>query len=339
MTTSTTRGLVNVPELLGQLQFKPRGVEDLVEMYELWVWDDEKHDYRTITLASPGVVIYGRRDIGNLFGIRGEQPFIHICPNRLYDYFFGWSEITGLIKLQDWATERLREIRAILEKQARPPKALSGWGGITDEKIAALDLAGSWVSDPTPNAKVELLAPDLPEDLWQEIIMIQNMFNDVSGLSDVLQGKGESGVRAKAHADTLAKLGSARIRKRGQNIEATLNEAGAKFVHLMKAKDKHEYKLPDGTKFTAAQFTDEFEVKVDAHSASPVFAQDQKELAFALKKFGAIDNQSLLELTKPQKLEIILARMKRLEENRQRQLEQMLKMGIVPGKNGALKAA
>jgi hypothetical protein len=100
MTTSTTRGIVNIPELFNQLQYKPNSVEDQVEMYELWVWDDSTDDYRTITCAAPGVVIYGRKDIGNLLGIQAEQPFIHVCPNRLHNYFFGWSEIVGLIRLQ-----------------------------------------------------------------------------------------------------------------------------------------------------------------------------------------------------------------------------------------------
>jgi hypothetical protein len=329
-TTQTTRGMVNVPELLGQLQYKPRTSADVVEMYELWVWDDEKQDYRTITLAAPGVVIYGRRDIGNLLGIKGVQPFVHICPNRLYDYFYGWSEITNLIKLQDWCTQRLREIRAILEKQAAPPKALSGWGGITDEKIAALDLPGSWISDPTPNAKVEMLAPELPDDIWQEIIMIQNMFNDVSGLSDVLQGKGESGVRAGAHADVLAKLGSARIKKRAQIIEKALEELGGLSMKMMKAKDEHKYYIKSGETFLASQFTDDYEVHVDAHSASPVFVGDHMQQAIIMKKLGAIDNESFLELMNPPQLEMLKVRARKMDEQRLAMAQAELISGKTP---------
>ena len=338
MTSTTTRGLVNIPELFNQLQYKPKTIEDVVEMYELWVWDDDKEDYRTITVAAPGVVIYGRRDIGNLIGIKGEHPFIHVCPNQMYDYFFGWPEIVGLIKLQDWASQRLREIRHLLSMQARPPKVFSGFGGISDEKFAAMDSPGSWLSEATPNAKAETLAPELPADIWGEIEMIQSMFNDVSGIDNVLQGKGESGVRAKAHADTLAKLGSSRIKQRAMVIERVLEDAGGLILKYMRKKDQHQYRLRDDKPFIAAQFTEDYQVHVDAHSASPVFVDDHLQLAFALKKLGAIDSMSLLEMTKPPRLEIFKQRLKEAEAKRAEQQKEMLAAGVQPDKKGGLKA-
>ncbi len=339
MTSQTTQGIINIPELFNQLQYKPKTVEDVVEMYELWVWDDDKEDYRTITVAAPGVVIYGRKDVGNLIGIKGEHPFIHICPNPLYDYFFGWPEIMGLIKLQDWTSQRLREIRHLLSMQARPPKVFSGFGGISDEKFAAMDSPGSWLSEATPNAKAETLAPELPTNIWEEIGMIQSMFNDVSGLSDVLQGKGESGVRAKAHADTLAKLGSARIKQRAQTVERTLEDIGKLIVRYMKKKDDFKYTLKDGKQFTAAQFTDDFQIHVDAHSASPVFVDDHMQLAFALKKLGAIGNEDLLKMTKPPRLDALIKANKETEAKRAQMQQQQLAMQAQGGeKPKGLKA-
>jgi len=331
MSTSSTRGIVNIPELFNQLQYKPSTVEDQVDMYETWVWDDDAEDYRTITIAAPGVVIYGRKDIGNLLGIKGEHPFVHICPNRLYNYFFGWSEIVGLIRLQDWTSERLREIRRILTLQADPPTSFSGFGGLNDEKAAAFGSPGAWISDPTPNAKVEKLSPELPTDLFQEIYMIQSMFNDISGLSDVLQGKGESGVRSKAQTDTLAKLGSARIKARAQTVEKSLEEIGHLTMKMMQKKDDHKYKTAKGP-FTAAQFTDDYQVHVDAHSASPVFVDDHVQLAMGLTKLGVIDKRSCLELTKPPKLQLLLKRQEKLEKQRAEQMQQMIAAGMDPSK-------
>lgn len=338
MTTQTTRGIVNIPELFNQLQFKPKTIEDVVEMYELWAWDDDKDDYRTITVAAPGVVIYGRKDIGNLIGIKGEHPFIHVCPNQLYDYFFGWPEIVGLIKLQDWASQRLREIRHLLSMQARPPKVFSGFGGISDEKFAAMDSPGAWLSEATPNAKAETLAPEIPQDVWGEINMIQSMFNDVSGIDNILQGKGEAGVRAKAHADTLAKLGSARIKQRAMVIERTLEDTGSLILKYMKKKDDRRYTLKDKTAFAAAQFTDDYQVHVDAHSASPVFVDDHVQLAFALRKLGAIDEESLIEMTKPPRQELLKQRLKERKAAQAQQQQQMLAAGVQPAKGGGLKA-
>ena len=339
MTSSTTRGMVNVPDVLGQLQYKPKTSEDLVEMYELWAWDDDKEDYRTITLADPGVVIYGRKDIGNLLGIKGEHPFIKICPNPLYDYFWGWSEITNLVRLQDWSTERLRDIRRLLQLQANPPKSFTGFGGISDEKFAAMGSPGAWMSEQTPGAKVEQLTPEVPADLFQDIVMITNMFNDESGLSDILQGKGETGVRAKGHADILAKLGSARIKKRALSVEKTLEQMGELVVKIMKAKDDFIIKAEGIEPFVAAQFTEDYQVHVDAHSASPVFVDDHVQLAFGLAKAGAIDADSLLELTRPPKVDTLRARQKKLKAERDAKIMQMAQAGQLPGGKKGPRAA
>jgi len=335
-TNSTTRGLVNVPDLIGQIQYKPRTGEDVVEMYELWVWDDDAEDYRTITMADPGILVYGSQVIGNVFGIKGRHPFIHICANPLYDYFYGWSELTNLLKLQDWITLRLMEIKNILSKQADPPKALSGFQGLQDEKIAALSSPGSWLSDATPNAKIELLAPDVSEDLFKEVMIIQGMFNDISGLSEVLQGKGEKGVRAAGHADVLAKLGSARIKQRALHVEANLEKVGELIMAIMRAKDPHRYKQDDGMPFVAAQFTEDHQVHVDAHSASPVFVDDHVNLAFMLAKAQAIGPDSLLELTKPPRLQALLERLKERDAKIAAEAQKNMQMGLTPeGKKAA----
>lgn len=342
MTSGTTRGIVNIPELFNQLQYKPKSIEDQVEMYELNVWDDEKEDYRTITLAAPGVVIYGRKDIGNITGMKGEHSYVHLCPNRLHNYFYGWSEVTNLLRLQDWLSERLSEIRKIMTLQANPPKSFSGFGGINDEKMAAMNTPGAYIGDPTPSAKVENLAPNLPNGLFEEVYAIQSFYNDISGIDDILQGKGAPGVRSKAQTDTLAKLGSARIKQRAQVVERSLEEAGGLMVKMMKKKDDHRYFLnPDKEEgqFIAEQFTEDFQVHVDAHSASPVFVDDHKQLAFALGKLGAISKAATLRMTNPPGLNQLLQELKGMEEQKAKQMEAMMAAGVGPGGKKGLKAA
>jgi hypothetical protein len=41
-------------------KYKARVAEDVVEMKELWLWNDEEEDYQVVTLAAPGIVIYDR---------------------------------------------------------------------------------------------------------------------------------------------------------------------------------------------------------------------------------------------------------------------------------------
>ena len=51
--------------------------------------------------------------------------------------------------------------------------------------------------------------------------------------------------------------------------------------------------------FIPEQFTDDFIVKVDAHSNSPIFTEDLRNLAFSLHQAGAIDQEGLLDLLEP----------------------------------------
>jgi hypothetical protein len=52
-------------------------------------------------------------------------------------------------------------------------------------------------------------------------------------------------------------------------------------------------------KFIADQFTDDFVVKVDAHSNSPIFTEDLRALAFALADRGAITKERLIDILEP----------------------------------------
>ena len=103
----------------------------------------------------------------------------------------------------------------------------------------------------------------------------------------------------------------------------------------MQKKDDHRYRLEGSNeKFTAAQFTDDFQVHVDAHSASPVFVDDHKQLAFALAKGGAIGPKGLLRMTKPPKLNLLGKEYEELENAKAATMKQMMDAGMVPGSKG-----
>ena len=93
----TMMGNVNL-DLYGYNRYKAQVAEDTVEMRELWLWDDERMDYQVVTMANPDIVIYDRP--GESVFLKGELPFIQICPNPQYDYFWGQSECQRLINLQ-----------------------------------------------------------------------------------------------------------------------------------------------------------------------------------------------------------------------------------------------
>lgn len=316
-------GNVNI-DLSGMNRYKARVAEDTVEMKELWLWNDEIEDYQVVTIASPDVVIYDRP--GESVWLKGELPFVQICPTPQYDYYWGQSEVQKLIYLQDMRNKRMTEILDLLSKQVQPPTALIGFTGLLDEKNFALNRPGGMLATDMPNAKVEQLAPQIPNDLFREIVEIDQMFAEASGIVSVLQGRGETGVRSAGHASQLARLGSSRAKKRAMIIEDSLEKLATLYLKAMQVYDDTHYTDVKGVKFIPAQFTKDFVVKVDAHSNSPIFMEDLQALAFNLFKAQAIDRESLIDLLDPPMKQLLKDRLKTAEEKQQAmQMMQMAK--------------
>jgi hypothetical protein len=314
----TMYGNVNL-DLAGGNRYKAVVAEDTVEMTELWVWNDDIADYQVVTKADPDVIVYDRP--GESVFMKGELPFVQIAPNPLYDYYWGGSEVQRLIYLQQLRNKRMAEILDLLSKQVNPPTALIGFTGILDEKNFALNRAGGLLATDMPNAKVEKLAPQIPPDLFREIQEIDSMFEEASGIVSVLQGKGESGVRSSGHASQLARLGSSRAKKRALVIEDSLEKVATLYLKAMQLYDNTHFTDTQGNKFIAEQFTKDFVVKVDAHSNSPIFMEDLRQLAFNLYKSEVIDKESLLDLLEPPMKQLLKDRLKKMEEKKAKQQE------------------
>ena len=310
-TNPTIYGNINM-DLYGMNRYKARVAEDTVEMHELWVWNDDTEDYQVVTIASPTVVIYDRPG-ASLF-LKGECPFIQLCPDPMYDYYWGASECQKLIMLQQLRNGRMTEVLDLLSKQVSPPTSLVGFTGILDEKNFALNRAGGLLATDMPNAKVERLGPQMPTDLFEVIHEIDAMFSEVSGISNVLSGRGESGVRSQGHASQLARLGSSRAKKRALVIEDSLEKVATLYLKLMQSYDPTHFVDAEGVPFIAEQFTKDYVVKVDAHSNSPIFTEDQRALAFNLYKAGAIDKESLIDLLDPPMKQLLKDRLKKMPQ-------------------------
>lgn len=307
----TIFGNVNL-DLYGTNRYKARVAEDTVKMYELWVWNDEIEDYQVVTMADPDIFIYDRP--GASVFLKGELPFIQICPNPQFDYYWGQSEVARLNLLQAVRNNRMSEILDLLSKQVSPPKVFSGFMGITDEKAFAFNRPGSFVSSDMPNAKVDSIAPEMPASLFEVIHEIDAMFAEASGISSVLSGRGEQGVRSAGHASQLARLGSSRAKKRALIVEDSLEKVATLYLKLIQAYDNTHFTDEEGNKFIAEQFTKDFVVKVDAHSNSPIFTEDMRQLAFNLFKAQAIDKESLLDLLEPPMKQLLIDKLKKREK-------------------------
>jgi hypothetical protein len=299
-------------DLTGYNRYVARVAEPTIEMNELWVWNDATDDYQCVTIGSPNVIIYDRP--GEKVFLKGELPFVQVCPNPQYDYYWGQSEVQRLVFLQEMRNKRVSEILDLLSKQVAPPTALMGFTGILDEKNFALNRAAGLLATDMPNAKVEQLAPSIPNDLFREIVEIDNMFAEASGITSVLSGRGEAGVRSSGHASQLARLGSSRAKKRALVVEESLEKVATLYLKMMQVYDDTHYTDLNENRFIAAQLPENFVVKVDAHSNSPIFMEDTRDMALSLFNAGAISKERLIDLLDPPMKQLLKEDLKKMEE-------------------------
>ena len=316
ITSASTPNMIgNVNMVDSGNQYQPQVAEDLVKMYELWLWNDDINDYQTVTIADNGAIIYDRK---NIF-VEGEMPFVQVCPNPLYNYFWGESEVERLIELQKLRTERMDDIDQLYKKRVDPPTDMQGTFGIQDELRFGYNSAGALLKSTDPTAKINRWVPELPQESFTIIHEIDQMFAEASGMGNMMMGKGESGVRSKGHADTLARIGSSRAKKRALIIEDSLEKIALLTLKVLKIYDKTRYLDDDSSPFALSQLTDKAIVKVDAHSSSPIYVEDYKEIVFELFNAKAIDRKSMIEMIHPPMESILLDRLKKIEENEQKQ--------------------
>lgn len=291
----------------------------LIRVDELWVVDSKRKDWTTVRMVNPGVllegdklkdaegiILEGENKHRNLSGVEGEQPFTEVCPNRLDNYFWGQSEVITLVALQDMLNSAIEDVRRITKLQARPPKAFIGFQGLNEQKYKALNVPDGWISEDTPNAKIERLAPEVPPELFQQIEKILNWFDEAGGFQPITMGQGEPGVRAGSHAQTLLRTGSPRIRDRALLVERQCAAHADFCFKLLQAKDAGVYRSKAKEEFMLSQMLDDYRVAVDSHSGSPVFSEDMERKAFMLAKAGAIGPAELIMLTRPPQQDILI---------------------------------
>lgn len=298
--------------------YAPAVAADMVDMVELYVWDDAIDDYQLVTMANPNVIVFDRPQ--SQVGIKGRPHFSVIRPEmNTYDYFWADSFVARLCGLQDWRTQRVAEIRTILAKQADPPGSISGATGIQEEKYLALRKAGG-IANLGQTGKYEKYSPDMPADLFLELSQIDAMFDDTAGIGHVLQGKGEPGVRSRGQADLMARLGSARPKKRAIVAEDCLQDCAEVIMANIQENSAQRFTVSIGGKpetYIANQFTKDYEVKVDSHSASPIFVEDRKKDAEEMLKAGVIDGETFLEMFDPPNVQALKVKFKAIQAKRE----------------------
>lgn len=314
----------NVSSVESPDEYLPEVRVPMVRVTELYVKDDKMlEDWRLITIADPDVVIYD----GPCTFLPGEHGFVQLSPMPLYSYFWGMSFVSFMRKMQDWSNDEIWNIRNLMNQQFDPPKAFMGWD-MMDEAAYALGEAGASVAVRNPNAKVQDFRPPMPPDIWAVQNGIDRQLADLTGLSEVLQGKGKGHDRS---TDILAQLGSVRLKKMSSVVEDSLDQIATKLYKCIRAywTDKFHAEHDDGSDdaYMPSEFIDDAVVHVDGHSQSAIFNAQMKQDAELLIKNNAIDRHTYIEMLNPPNKAVLLRRLKKIEQNeaQQSQIETQLK--------------
>lgn len=330
-----------------QPQLAPEVSQTLMEMVELWVWDDARQDWATFQIVGDDLLVMGRLQIINALAydpkarqdnpmLKGVHPFREFCTNPVDDYFWGRSEISHLVGLQEAINARIIGTNRLLRLQEDPATRFIGTTGVNQTALSRYQKPGGYFVDTNPAAKVERDNVQIPQDIWGSLHEYERMFDELMGLPPIARGQAQPGVRSAAHANTLVRQFSPRFKDRALLVERSVKSLGGLMLDICRAHDARKMTAwvaaeasglegPSITdplmvapapglvpvQFTFADLPEEATLTIDLHSSSPAFSAEAQQLDFDLFKIGAMSPSTLVEhvdAPNPDELQMEIAR-------------------------------
>jgi hypothetical protein len=271
---------------------------DTVEFHEIWVKDEE--DWTTIQIVEPDILIAPIHKKANLLGVPRMQPYRKIQPNEVTNWFWGRSELIDLIEAQGFLSMTCDDVKRLFGLLIDKLLAFSGDTTITDELYAQARSAGFMNLGQT--GKVEDLTPKFPQEGVELIRFLIDQINELAGFPKVMQGQGESGVRAGNHANLMQKMASPTLRDRALLVERQCAACADLDLTIKEAKDPHRYwtkadeiKNVEETSFLLTDLPDDWRVTVDSHSSSPIFSDENTQLVMAAHAKGIVQTEYVID--------------------------------------------
>src|SRR3972149_3041455 len=270
----------------------------LVQIHEIWVQDGS--DYTTILMVEPDIVIAPLYKKSNLLGVKHIPAYTWIQPNVYTNWFWGRSELVDVIEPQELLSVWADDIKRLFGLQIDKIVAFSGDNGLTDEKYGQMRVAGYF--NLGPGSQVTDLTPKMPPEAIPMLKFVIEIINNLSGFPDIMQGRGEAGVRAGVHASTLLKTASPTLRDRALLLERQCARAADKWLRVRPAKDPLKFwtkadRLQDvqRTSFMLSDIPGDWYVTVDSHSSSPIFSDENAQLGMVSQQRGIVTNEYVLD--------------------------------------------
>lgn len=190
------------------------------------------------------------------------------------------------------------DIKRVMGLQYDKILAFAGSETITDEAYDNFRSAG--YTNMGPGGSVQDLTPKMPAEALACLEYLNREMDEISGFGPIMNGQGAPGVRAGNQADSMIKMASPRLRDRSLLVERQCAAAADKTLDLLQAKDAQAYSTDPTTgehsEFLFADLPEDRRVTVDAHTSSPIFADDHQQVLFALLKLNILDGLSAIEM-------------------------------------------
>lgn len=298
MTSPVPGGIVQLNSDPNYAMMGPTVAVDTVKMHEIWVKGED--DYVTIQLIEPDILIAPLYKRSNLLGVKRQQPYRIIQPNEVSNWIWGRSELVDLIEPQALLSVWADDLKRMYGLQVDKILAFSGEGNITDELYG--QFRGAGYINLGQGASVTDLTPKIPPEALPLLRFCLEIINTIAGFPPIMQGQGDSGVRAGVQLNSLLKTASPTQRDRALLVERQLADAADLSFHLMQAKDDKNYwtdgstpQKAEDTKFLLASVPEDRRVTVDSHSSSPIFSDEATQLIFQARKIGDVDGEYMLD--------------------------------------------
>ncbi len=162
--------------------------------------------------------------------------------------------------------------------------------------------------------------PNLPGDYLQHIKICMLLIDLITGLTDVTEGRGSTGVTAFAAIAALQEKAQAILREKIRHVDTGLEEHGRMYISLGQNwytfERKVKYSGGQGEqaiefKGVAQQFQGQFAFRVEAGSTLPQSKWALREMYLKLAEARMVDQQAVLEVFNIPKYQEILQRMQR----------------------------
>jgi hypothetical protein len=222
----------------------------------------------------------------------GKFPFVPQIMNRVPNEFYGISDIEPILPLQSSLNKRYQQMDDIMSLLANPQYAIDpSVGKESIRKVAnALKRPGN-VIPINPNQLVPMATPQFPQELFLNVRDIVQKIEVISGVTDILQGRGNIPHRTARGIEHMHEAATSRIGLSIRNAEVALKRVAYLMLSVVQQfyKEDRTYAVTssagdpmDILNITPEDLEGEFEVTIDSGSALPQDKQSKADLAFNL---------------------------------------------------------